>query len=112
MTPEERAEKIVLELQHFANDTEKNKILFVAAEIRKAEDEAWKMGVEAGTSLSTGVIQGVKAQAYEDAAKVVETPIENGLPGEPCDCYDCDCHGECPQRYYADKIRARAKEMK
>ncbi len=39
MTANERATKIVLELQHFANDTEKNKIAFVLTEIEAAQKE-------------------------------------------------------------------------
>lgn len=45
-------------------------------------------------------------QAIEDAAKVAELPIVNFSGREMEACYECDCHGECPQEWYPKKIRA------
>ena len=45
------------------------------------------------------IVREAVEQERERCAKVAETPIS----GEKC--YECDCHGECPQDYIAAKIR-------
>lgn len=56
-------------------------------------------------------LRDARASALEEAAKVAESPIVNfeGCKSELC--YECDCHGECPQTYIAFKIRT-LKETK
>ena len=47
-----------------------------------------------------------RAEALEEAAKVAEAPFSPESKNENGKCYECDCHGECPQDYISAKIRA------
>lgn len=42
--------------------------------------------------------------AREKAKGIAESPIINYEGCEPKECYECDCHGEVPQKYIAQRI--------
>lgn len=122
MTPEERAERVLwgiikpsIRKDGLITDGHANIVVnLVAAEIRQAVEEAisgpsFKELIERGLPK---IKAAAKAEAYEDAAKIAETPISPDSKYYPGECYECDCHGECPQTYIATKIRAKAKEIK
>ncbi len=128
MSPEERAEKIVLELQHFANDTHAHKKEYVAAEIREAVIEAGfgdcekckrafgsicrachegeiRAAVEEALDRDdSAVFAGGKAEGYEEAAKIAgdHALIKGAHRHKGFDfCVTA----------VAEEIRARAKEV-
>lgn len=84
----------------------------IAAQIREAVEEEHERIIAAGCIVAKNVYAKARAEAYEEAAKIAEVPISPESKYHPGECYECDCHGECPQTYIATKIRARAKEIK
>lgn len=94
MTPQERAHRIML----------------IAADGFSMD---WNIhGVEIMAKI-TAQIEEAERDAFEEAAKIAETPYTRDETEyfEEGPCYPCDCHDVCPQKLIPKKIRQRAKEL-
>lgn len=81
MTPEERAEKILLGMPLGLIHPEK--VRFIASEIREAVEDAFRAKGESfwTDGYREELIQKAKAEAYEEAAKIVQKWIDNDCVG-------------------------------
>src|SRR5690242_12578686 len=113
MTPEERAEKIVFSIFHEPEMDHPQYEKLIAAQIREAVEEAFVKESDRKASCVCGPASGPcalhkdcyrrwQAEAYEDAAKIAEQPLDQTDTGP---CYACDCHRKVPQEIIPKKIR-------